>query len=206
MALTMKALQEQIDKLSREIELLKSEKNVTGARKLHKGLHVGDKFDLCGLEWTILDIHDGHYDCLGSKLEDNRIFDHDFNAWRTSSIRKYLNGNFFDSLSKEIGADNIILAKRDLLSLDGQTEYGVCEDKVSLLTVDEYRKYRNMIENTDYWWWLITPWSTYCNDIKKSVAVVSPGGLIYWGDCDRLDGGVRPFVSFSYAIFVSEDN
>ena len=110
-----------------------------------------------------------------------------------------------DKLKEEIGEDNILQRERDLLSLDGQTEYGKAYEKVSLLTVDEYRKYRSLIPNTeDDWWWLITPWSTPCNDYKTCVATVSSSGDIDCYDC-RNDCGVRPFCIFSSSIFESEE-
>lgn len=204
MALTMKALQEQIEELKKEIQLLKVQSSKTEKVKLPAGLQIGDKFQLCGLEWTILDIHNDCYDCLGSKLGGNRQFDSDSNDWRTSDVRDYLNGEFFKMLCEEIGEENIIQAERDLTSLDGQTEYGFCVEKVSLLTIDEYRKYRTLIPNSDYWWWLINPWSTPCNDVKTGVTVVSPVGYFSWYNCFN-DFGVRPFVSFSSLIFESED-
>ena len=132
-------------------------------------------------------------------------FDTKNNDWKTSDLRNYLNTDFYKKLAAEIGEENIIPFERDLLSLDGQTEYGKCEDKVSLLTVDEYRKYRNLIPNTDkYWWWLISPWSTPCNDYYESVAVVSPSGYFNDRNCN-FSYGVRPFASFSSAIFESEE-
>ena len=116
-----------------------------------------------------------------------------------------MNGEFLEKLSDSVGKENIISFERDLFSLDGQVEYGTCEDKVSLLTVDEYRKYRSMIPNTDDgWWWLITPWSTPCNDYERSVTVVSPFGHIYDFNCLNYVG-VRPFCIFSSSIFESED-
>lgn len=132
-------------------------------------------------------------------------FDSESNNWVNSDLRDYLVTEFLDKLKEEIGEDNILQRERDLLSLDGQTEYGKAYEKVSLLTVDEYRKYRSLIPNTeDDWWWLITPWSTPCNDYKTGVATVSPSGLINIYDCDG-DYGVRPFCIFSSSIFESEE-
>ena len=111
---------------------------------------------------------------------------------------------FLKKIESEIGAGNLIGFERNLLSLDGQTEYGTCDDKVSLLTVDEYRKYRKLIPNTDDWFWLISPWSTPCNGFKNSGAVVAPAGNFYSRDC-YFSYGVRPFCIFSSAIFESEE-
>lgn len=108
-------------------------------------------------------------------------------------------------MTAEIGLENIVPFERNLLSLDGQTEYGKCEDKVSLLTVDEYRKYRSLIPNTkDYWWWLVSPWSTPCNDYKRTVTVVSSAGNISDDGCSN-NCGVRPVCIFLSSIFESGD-
>ena len=200
--LNLKMLQEQINELRNELAMIKASSK---ALQIPKGLKVGDTFELAGLTWTILDITDDGYKCLADRLEDSKVFDSSSSDWKKSSLREYLNEEFLEMLSSEIGEDNIVEFERDLLSLDGQTEYGSCIDKVSLLTVDEYRKYRKLIPNTDkYWWWLVTPWSTPCNDYKKSVTVVSLAGGIYYGDCYNIRG-VRPFCIFSSSIFESEE-
>lgn len=201
MGLTMESLQEQINDLKKEVAELKKENLVS----IRKKLEIGDTFDLIGLNWKILDITDSGYVCLAETLEDEKQFDKNSSDWKKSSLREYLSGEFLEKLSDAVGKENIISFERNLLSLDGQTEYGSCEDKVSLLTVDEYRKYRNMIPNTDdAWWWIITPWSTPCNDYERSVTVVSPSGSIFSNYCD-CNFGVRPFCIFSSSIFESED-
>lgn len=191
----------------RVAELEKQMQKITGDKAIHisKALGIGDTFELAGLTWEIIDFTDQGYMCLADRIEESMVFDSDSNDWRSSDLREYLNGDFFEELSESIGEDNIIPFQRDLLSLDGQTEYGTCEDKVSLLAVDEYRKYRKFIPNTDdYWWWLITPWSTPCNDYKTTVTVVSSSGVIIRSHCNGY-GGVRPFCIFSSAIFESEE-
>lgn len=201
MGLTMENLQKQINDLKKEVTELKNENSVS----IKKKLEIGDTFDLIGLKWKILDKTDVGYVCLAEILEDEKQFDKNSSDWENSSLREYLNGEFLEKLSDAVGKENILSFERDLFSLDGQTEYGSCEDKVSLLTVDEYRKYRSMIPNTgDSWWWLITPWSTPCNDYEKSVTVVSPSGLINYIYCHNYFG-VRPFCIFSSSIFESED-
>lgn len=196
-----KNLEQRVTELERKVNELTGKKKV----KISGFLGVGDTFELLGLTWKILDITDEGYICLAERLEDGMVFDSNSNDWRNSSLRKYLNEEFYKELSEAIGEDNIIPFERNLLSLDGQIEYGSCEDKISLLTVDEYRKYRLLIPNANYWWWTITPWSTPCNDYKTTVAVVSLSGSV---NCDSCYGnfGVRPFCIFSSAIFESEDN
>lgn len=202
MTLTMKSLQEQINELRNEVAVLKA---VEKTRKIPAGLSAGDTFKLAGLTWTILDITDKGYMCLADRLENSMKFDSESNNWIGSRLREYLNTEFIKKIADEIGEENIVSFNRNLLSLDVQDEYGSCEDKVSLLTIDDYRKYRSFIPNTDnYWWWTCTPWSTKRNGYKSSVVVVSPSG--YFGNCScRNDFGVRPFCIFSSEIFESED-
>ena len=201
MALTMKVLQDQIDVLKKEINALKGN-NSKNMNKLPTGLSIGDEFQLAGTAWKIIDITDTGYMCLAESI-GNRKFDSDDNNWKTSDLRNYLNKEFLEKIEEEIGKGNVLEFERNLLSLDGQTEYGTCIDKVSLLTVDEYRKYRKYIPNADKWWWLITPWSTPCNDYSSTVAVVSPSGGV--GNCSYNNyGGVRPFCILKSHIFVSK--
>lgn len=202
MALTMKALQDQIDVLKKEINALKGN-NSKNMNKLPTGLSIGDEFQLAGTTWKILDITDTGYMCLAESI-GNKEFASDDNNWTTSKLRSYLNKEFLEKLEEEIGEGNVLEFERNLLSLDGQTEYGTCIDKVSLLTVDEYRKYRKYIPNADKWWWLITPWSTPCNDYSSTVAVVSPSGSVSFSSFDS-GIGVRPFCIFSPSIFESEE-
>ena len=160
-------------------------------------------FKLAGVKWTILDKTEKGYLCIADSIGD-RKFDGKCNDWKKSDLREYLNGEFLAKLEAAVSAENIIQFERDLLSLDGQTEYGSCTDKVSLLTVDEYRKYRAALPNTGDWWWLITPDSTACNNDTTWLTVVSALGGI------RIDfyyylRVVRPVCIFPSAIFESEE-
>lgn len=192
-------LEKRVEMLEKRIDKLESEKM---NEKLN-GLKVGDTFELAGLTWTILDVTEDWYKCIAERFEDGMVFDDGSNDWRTSILREYLNEDFYNRLASEIGEDNIILFERDLLSIDGQTEYASCDDTVSLLTVDEYRKYRKLIPNPDYWQWLITPWSTPCNGYYRSVTAISPYGCFDDYDCNNRYG-VRPLCIFSPKLFESE--
>lgn len=195
-----KSIEERIEALEKKVSDLTREKQT----KIRKSLGVGDVFQLVGLTWKILDITDHGYVCQAVDPWKKAQFDSDSNNWAESALRRELY-ELADTIANEVGVDNIVPFERNLISLDGQTEYGTCTDRVSLLEFDEYRKYRSLLPNTDdYWWWLLTPWSTACNDDKTWVAVVSPSGRIDYGHCYDYDG-VRPFCILSSAIFESED-
>lgn len=200
-ALTMRVLQEQINDLRNEIAVLKA---TSKSINLLEGLGIGDTFEVADTKWKILDITSAGYICLADSIEE-RQFDSDSSNWENSDLRDYLNEGFLEKIAAEIGLENIVPFERDLLSLDGQTEYGKCEDKVSLLTVDEYRKYRSLIPNTeDYWWWLVSPWSTPCNNYNRAVTVVLSAGNVNNDNCGN-GNGVRPVCIFSSSIFESGD-
>lgn len=195
-----KITENDIAELISRVETLEKKLGVT---HIPKGLKIGDEFELADINWKILDITDAGYMCIGDSLGDKK-FDENSSDWNESSLREYLNNEFYEKIAREVGRENIISSKRNLLSLDGQTEYGESDDFVSLLTVDEYRKYRKLIPNTGDWWWLVTPWSTPCNEYSKTVTVVSPSGGIDIGICNYYFG-VRPFCIFSSSIFESEE-
>lgn len=192
-------LEKRVEMLEKRIDKLESE----NMKERLIGLKVGDYFEVAGTKWRILDIKPCGYVCLSDALEERKIFDSETNNWKLSSLREYLNNDFYKKIADEIMEKNILPFGRDLLSLDGQTEYGNCTDYVSLLSIDDYRLYRKLIPNNEQWWWLLTPWSTPCNGYETQVSVVSPSGIIVSSDC-YINRGVRPLCIFSPNLFESE--
>lgn len=192
-----------------ENELSRLSKEFTEFKKKHIGKpEIGKAIELAGMEWLILDkTEKGYFAILNGFDGKERTFDSNSNNWISSKLREELNTRFLKKITDELGEDAVIEFDRDLLSLDGQTEYGHCKDKISILTVDEYRKYRKFLPNMDKWWWLLTPWSTPVNGYSTPVngysttmTVVSPTGSIrnfsYYSEY-----GVRPVCIFSSSIF-----
>lgn len=192
-------LEKRVEMLEKRIDKLESE----NMKERLTGLKVGDYFEVAGTKWRILDIKPCGYVCLSDALEERKIFDSETNNWKLSSLREYLNNDFYKKIADEIMEKNILPFGRDLLSLDGQTEYGNCTDYVSLLSIDDYRLYRKLIPNNEQWWWLLTPWSTPCNGYETQVSDVSPSGGIDINFCSSKDG-VRPLCIFSPNLFESE--
>lgn len=163
---------------------------------------IGKTAEIAGMEWMILDkTEKGYFAILNGFNGKERTFDSDSNNWISSKLREELNTKFLKKIADELGEDAVIEFDRDLLSLDGKTEYGHCEDKISLLTVDEYRKYRKLLPNMSKWWWLITPWSTPANDYSSTLTVVSPAGYVDGNSYYDNSSGVRPVCIFSSSIF-----
>ena len=190
-----------------ENELNRINKEFAEYKKQHmEKPEIGKTVEIAGMEWMILDkTEKGYFAVLTGFAGQERVLDSDSNNWISSKLREELNTKFLKKIVDELGEDAVIGFDRDLLSLDGQKEYGHCEDKISLLTVDEYRKYRKLLPNMPKWWWLITPWSTPVNDYNSTLTVVSPSGIILSGLYDYCVG-VRPVCIFSSSIFESEND
>lgn len=159
-------------------------------------LKPGEVFKVNNVEYIVLEQLDENQTAVIRKelIEDEMEFDSDNNDWRTSSIRGFLNGEYLEEIENVFGKDRIVEHVVDLLSLDGLDDYGTSIDKVSLLSIDQYRKYRKMLgENTDNPWWLITPDSTSSGESTRYVRCVGSGGSVFYGGCGWYGKGMRPF-------------
>lgn len=138
-------------------------------------------------------------------LENNMEFGDSNNDWRESNVRKYLNDDYLKEIEKEFGVDNIVEHTTNLLSMDGLDDYRTCRDKVGLLDIDQYRKYRKVLgNNMDSWWWLLTPDSTPSGWSAQFVRCVGIGGDVSYFDYG-FSRSVRPFCILKSSIFVSCD-
>lgn len=195
-----RTIEERLKIVESEIKTIKrkiAENNFCGKR-------IGDTFELIGVQWKVLDITGDGYVCMAMEpMTERETFDVNGNNWKDSTLRNKLHEKILPKIKNEIGDEGVVKFKRDLTSLDGLTEYGECMDEISLISVDEYRKYRNLIPNREKeWWWTITPWSTKSNNDNTWLAVVSPSGFI--GSSNYYDsGGVRSFCIFSSKLFES---
>ena len=81
------------------------------------------------------------------------------NNFAASSLRSHLNSVYLDTLTQG-NPDEIITRTVDLTALNGSKKYGTCEAKVAPLTLDELRKYHDIIPKPEVWDWSATPWGT----------------------------------------------
>lgn len=201
MNLSTEEIVQRIKELEENLKLCKDALNVATIKDNLKGLSVGYSFTLAGLTWVILAITDEGYKCLASPLREGMVFDTCSNNWRNSKLRSYLNSDFLSRISHEIGEKNIKPFKRNLMSLDGQTEYGHCIDTVSLLTVDEYRLYRdNIISTSNNWWYLLTAWGTPKSSDSTHVISATKAGTLFYNFCYK-EGDIRPVCTFASSLF-----
>ena len=175
------------------------------AGKELSSLKPGEVFKKNGTEYIVCEHFEGGGTAIVQKecLEDGMEFG-DTNNWVESGLRKFLNNDYLKNISDDFGRDNILDHEVDLGSLDGYDDYGRTTDKVSVLTVDRYRKYHKFIGNIDRWNWLATPDSTPSGTGASGVQVVYDGGRVRWRYSDYCCG-VRPFFLLKSSISVSPE-
>lgn len=167
-------------------------------------LKPGDIFVFAGLRWVKLeDSAEGTKVIVADKVEDQAFDTEDRNNWKESTLREYLNNDFLEYLYDE-GAktEDFLTVVSDLTSDDGLKDYGTSEDKIALITCDDYRKYRSLIPMIDGWWWTITPWS--CNPSNSLyVRSVNTSGALSSNSAFSGYYGVRPICNLKSDIAVS---
>lgn len=193
--MTLTEFGKKLEKLNEEYEQI---------RKKYQKLEAGNTVEVAGIKWLVLDkLEKGYLVISEDFYGEYKEFDNSKNDWKVSSLRNYLNTKLRKKIEEDVGEDALVKFERDLTSLDGQTEYGTCEDYVSIITFDEYRKHRSLLPNTEKYWWTLTPDSTSCNDDSRWLRVVSPRGNVLNDNCICING-VRPVCIFSSSIFESE--
>mgnify|MGYP001102630334 CR=1 FL=1 len=166
-------------------------------------IETGGRFLYGGVEWVKLYAGDGTV-AISAEPVFERAFDEDNkNDWRSSSLRRELNGAFLDALVAE-GADRAAFLdwESDLTADDGMTDYGTAVDKIALRSDALCRKYRDITPPVDVWCWNLTPWTcdasySYC------VRYVDSSGALRWRNAYNGSRGVRPLCYLKYEISVS---
>lgn len=141
-------------------------------------IETGGRFLYGGVEWVKLYAGDGTV-AISAEPVFERAFDEDNkNDWRSSSLRRELNGAFLDALVAE-GADRAAFLdwESDLTADDGMTDYGTATDKIALLSDKLYRMFRGIIPRVDAWCWNLTPWTC-----EASISFPRPQRLFLWRD------------------------
>lgn len=127
------------------------------------------------------------------------------NNFAASSLRAHLNGPYLASLT-DGNPDEIITRTVDLTALNGSKEYGSCECKVAPLTIDELRKYRDILPLPERFEWSVTPWSTPAvNEDDTWVMGLDSYGGIYRSNCTFTYGSRPAFLIPSSLTVEAED-
>jgi hypothetical protein len=164
---------------------------------------VGEVAKVGGYEMIVLEQMDGSTALICKDLIGEPSEFGENNNYDGSYVDEICN-SLFGAIADAVGDDNILTHTVDLTSDDGLKDYGTVMRRVSLLTVDLYRRYVDSLDKfiPDHWWWLATPYSTPRHEDSGWVKCVSPSGSV--NDGYFSDGlGVRPFCILKSDIFVS---
>lgn len=156
----------------------------------------GEQFEYNGIEFTALGEEQGGVLAVVSKLPWQRMpfNESQKNDWRTSSLRKYLNGEYL----KQFNRGDLLPFVSDLTSDVGMKNYGTAEDYVFLLSCDLYRKYREFVPRFNGRWGTLTPWT--CNPGSALIRCVSANGTVEISFANIVNG-VAPACLFNHKIF-----
>ena len=157
----------------------------------------GEQFEYNGVKFTALGEEQGGVLAIVSELleEEMPLDESNKNDWRTSSLRKYLNGEYLEQFNR----GDLLPFVSDLTADDGIKNYGTAEDYVFLLSCELYRKYRESVPRFNNWWWTLTPWT--CSPSRANFARIVNSS----GDMNNINAyngyGVAPACLFNPKIF-----
>lgn len=155
-------------------------------------LMIGEYFTYEGIEWICLDIIDGNYLAITAQVWQELPFDvDDHNNWKESSLRRVLNDEFLDKLNK----NHLVTQTSDLIADNGDKSYGTCKDYVTILSCDQFRKYRDLVPCYPEGMYTLTPWSCLSGygSLVRRVSSLGNIGNYYAGN----GYGVAPACIFS---------
>jgi|GEM_PF-160887 len=158
-------------------------------QKKLKEIKPGEIFTFGGYEWIKLE--DGL--SITKDIVTEKEFDSDCNnSYTTSKVKCYLSDAFMDYLCED-GADisSFDFFPLDLTADDGTKEYAPYKVMIGLLTADQYRKNRHLLEPISDSWWLATP-KSYTQKNKDTVIYVDEDGVLKDEFVWIQGHGVRP--------------
>lgn len=175
--------------------------------KLSSNLKAGDIFkDIDGDEYILMYYLANGNAVVWSKESLTKMKFGSNNNYNGSNIDNYLCKIYLPELERKFGKHNIVEHEVDLLSLDGEDDYGKITRKVSIPTIDEYRFNKKAIKRyIKEWFWLCTPDSTPSGCSSNYVQCVNSYGNVCYSWCDGCRA-VRPRFVLNSSIFKSSEN
>lgn len=162
-------------------------------------LNPGDEFYIGSSVYVVVDHIDGTTKVISKEISHKMAFDYDcLNDYHMSGIRELLNNYDYNYIAYDIDKHNIVPTKCDMGTLDGSGSYGTSKENITILSLDEYRKYYGVLNDipnfTSESQWLSTPVSMK-NQFKSFVCTVDKDGLIKYMPSDNQNIGVRLFFT-----------
>ena len=178
-------------------------------KKALKTAARGTVFPYAGEKWVVLE-HDpaGRTLCLRLEVIPDKPFDEDNrNNFAISSSKEWMNGPYLDNLIDAVkGPHAFLTTELDLTADDGLKDYGTCTVTIFSLTVDQYRRNRDVIPLVDDWYWLSTAYSTAANGYEHSARGVSADGTLGGNSAYGGNYGLRPACYLDSDLLISVED
>ena len=163
-------------------------------------IEIGDVIQFGAFDWRVLDVQDGMALVISEDIIEHRPYHVNVGdiTWEHSTIRQYLNGDFYNSFSS---AEQERIVETTIINNDnpnhGTAGGNDTTDNIFLLSIDEAEMYfpndtsRIAVDadGESHWWWLRSP----------GFSSISAADVIDYGDvnvggnfADIDNGGVRP--------------
>lgn len=161
-------------------------------------LNPGDIITLADVKFAVLDIIDGNPFVVALTNQGSSRFG-DSNNYANSTLRNVVE-NWLEDL--DIDTDLVMEREIDLTTLDGYKGYGKLKVKAAPLTMDEARKYAELIPDPDDWSWLATGWGAPEHFGSQFALFVCSNGDWDSSNCS-YSYGIRPALMLSSALLTS---
>lgn len=171
----------------------------------------GDIIELAGIKFVVLedrgpvcsDSTESELFIMALESQGQSIFG-DTNNYAESDLRRRVAGWLDELLDHGVNPDFVRSRVLDLTTLDGHGKYGTLETKAAPLTMDEARKYADVIPDPDEVCWLATGWGGPGYFGSALALYVNSSG--YWnGRYCSSSYGIRPALVISSLLLTSED-
>lgn len=113
---------------------------------------VGQAINMGGITWRVLDVQDGKALVLSDLILETRAFQENtslLNAWADSSLRTYLNGDFYDKTFTKKEKNRIVSTTLvNNINPEYSTTFGTdTKDKIFILSAEEVERYLGKDDN-----------------------------------------------------------
>ena len=157
---------------------------------------VGDTIIFGDYSWIVLEKTDNSALILAKDILFNKAYNDEYTSvtWEDCTLRKYLNGDFYNSFSDEERAmiQEVTNSNPDnpvYMSKGGNDT----KDKIYLLSIDEAEGLSGDILKAKMFWWLRSPGGYSC-----AAEVYSDGVVHTFGGSVRSEAGVRPALNLKF--------
>ena len=165
----------------------------------------GDIVTLVDSKFIVLDVERaaGYYPDTLFILALESVGESEFgssNNYAESNLKKAVDKWLEDMGKRGLDNANLITREIDLTTLDGSGCYGKLSVKAAPLTLDEARKYADIIPNAERWCWLATGWGGPSKSDGDLALCVNFNGDWYGNVCS-LSYGIRPALKVPSILF-----